>query len=341
MIEIANERFYGAKSDPIDSIEVVAREPVEDFEWQLLDVTHGGVTDTYQVLTDGERDVLATPGGARAYAKHFAGIGDAEPLGADQSNTTLVAGDELLKIYRRLEDGLNPEIELLSRIGDCPYVAAVTKTIERDGRTLAMRQERIVGGRDGFALATSGALSTDDAFALGAAVKVVHEALREEFGGGEASISEKLLLNLEGYGEAVRQFEPRIRELYKGLEGEVQRVHGDLHLGQTLKTPERWFVIDFEGEPARPLAERRAMDSPLRDVAGMVRSFGYARAIGGFDEAWERDRVAALLEGYRVSDSPLLRAYIVDKACYEVVYELNNRPDWVSIPLNAVELMLP
>ncbi len=338
-MKLENERFYGAKSEPIDNIDIVARERVGDFEWQLLDVTHGAVTDTYQVLTDGERDVLATPEGARAYAKHFFDIEDAHPLGAEQSNTTLVVGDELLKVFRRLEDGVNPDVELLSRIGDCPHVAAVTGTVTRDGRTLAMRQERIQGGEDGFDLATADNLDTADARELGKAIKVVHEALRGEFGFGEASISEKLLRNLEGYGGAVREYAPAIRELYEGLEGEVQRVHGDLHLGQTLRA-ERWYLVDFEGEPARPLEERRAPDNVLRDVAGMVRSFGYARAIGGFDEAWERERVDALLDGYGTEWTPLLRAYVVDKACYEVVYERNNRPDWVEIPLNAVKSMV-
>lgn len=344
-MKLENERFYGAKSEPIDRIDVIARESVGDFEWQLLHVAHGGVTDTYQVLTDGERDVLATPEGARAYVRHFAGLAglddadDARPLGAEQSNTTLVVGDELVKVFRRLEDGVNPDVELLSRIGDCPHVAAVTGTVSRDGRTLAMRQERIVGGEDGFDLATAGRITAADAGELGKAINVVHEALRREFGWGEASISEKLLRNLEGYGAAVREYAPAIRELYEGLEGAVQRVHGDLHLGQTLRA-KRWYLVDFEGEPARPLEERRAPDNVLRDVAGMVRSFGYARAIGGFDEAWERERVDALLDGYGVSWTPLLRAYVVDKACYEVVYERNNRPDWVEIPLNAVKSMI-
>lgn len=340
-MRIEKERFYGAKSEPVDAVAVRAREAVGPFEWQLLDVTHGGATDTYQVLTDGEHDVLATSEGARAYARHFAGVEDARPLGAEQSNTTLVTGGELLKVYRRLESGLNPEIELLSRIGGCPHVAAVTGTITRGGRTLAMRQERIDGGVDGFDLATRGGVGTEEARELGAALKRVHEALAEAFGTATADAGEALLGHLDGYGEAVAQYAPRIRELYEGLgEVEVQRVHGDAHLGQTLRTPGRWYLVDFEGEPARPLEARRRPDSVMRDLAGMVRSFGYARAVGGFDAAWERERVEALLDGYGAHPSPLLDAYVVDKACYEVVYELGNRPGWVEIPLNAVRNLL-
>ncbi|WP_175934628.1 trehalose synthase [Corynebacterium sp. Marseille-P4321] len=340
-MRIEQERFYGAKSEPVDATEVVAREQVGEFEWQLLDVTHGDVTDTYQVLTDGSRDVLATDAGARAYARHFAGLDDARPLGAEQSNTTLVVEGELLKVYRRLEGGLNPEIELLSRIGDCPHVAAVTGTIERGGRTVAMLQERIDGGVDGFDLATAGEVDADDARELGAALRRVHAALKDAFGTERVDVAKQLLRNLASYGEAVGDYAARVRELYEGLgEVEVQRVHGDAHLGQTLRTADRWYLVDFEGEPARPLRERRRPDHVLRDVAGMVRSFGYARAVGGFDEEWERERVEALLDGYGAEHSALLRAYVVDKACYEVVYERNNRPEWVEIPLNAVKTLL-
>jgi maltokinase len=134
-----------------------------------------------------------------------------------------------------------------------------------------------------------------------------------------------------------------------GAELDLQRVHGDFHLGQTLRTPSGWKIIDFEGEPAKTLAERLAPDSVWRDIAGMLRSFEYAGASvppstddGGPDAAqWVADCRSAFLAGYAggelsPADAATLRAYELDKAIYEVVYEVRNRPDWVHIPLGAV-----
>jgi maltokinase len=123
----------------------------------------------------------------------------------------------------------------------------------------------------------------------------------------------------------------------------TQRVHGDFHLGQTLHTPTGWKIIDFEGEPVKSLAERAEPDSVWRDIAGMLRSFDYAAAsVPGPDaQAWADACRAAFLDGYAGgglsgADEALLRAYVADKAVYEVVYEVRNRPDWVNIPLAAV-----
>jgi maltokinase len=124
---------------------------------------------------------------------------------------------------------------------------------------------------------------------------------------------------------------------------DTQRVHGDFHLGQTLHTPAGWKIIDFEGEPAKTMAERRAPDSVWRDIAGMLRSFDYAAASvpGPRSAAWAAECRAAFLRGYAGgeldgADAGILRAYEADKAIYEVVYETRNRPDWVDIPLRAV-----
>jgi maltokinase len=124
---------------------------------------------------------------------------------------------------------------------------------------------------------------------------------------------------------------------------DTQRVHGDFHLGQTLRTPSGWKIIDFEGEPAKTMAERRAPDSVWRDVAGMLRSFDYAAASvpGPHSQTWAADCRAAFLRGYAddelgAAEANLLRAYEADKAIYEVVYETRNRPAWVGIPLRAV-----
>ena len=148
--------------------------------------------------------------------------------------------------------------------------------------------------------------------------------------------------------------------------GRALRIHGDLHLGQFLLADAGWFVLDFEGEPVRPVAERQAASSPLRDVAGMVRSFQYAARTGlaergrdvdpelvGMADAWEARAVEAYLAGYRHVDgvdellpasgadfTRLLRAFELDKAVYEVIYELAHRPEWVDIPASAVRRTL-
>ena len=119
-----------------------------------------------------------------------------------------------------------------------------------------------------------------------------------------------------------------------------ERVHGDLHLGQVLRTPDTYILIDFEGEPDRPLAERRRPDSPLRDVAGILRSLDYAAHVAGAGPEWAEAAGDAFLEGYGVERSPLLDAYVLDKALYEVVYEARNRPTWLPIPVRAVTRLL-
>ena len=352
MIDITNERFFGSKAEKVVSGGVDRQQALGPYTWQLLNLDLGGRTETYQVLADGERDVLATDAGAQAYVDHVGELGEvhgqltggqARPMGAEQSNTNLVVGDTIVKVFRKLEDGLNPDVELLSRI-DSPHVAKVTGYVTCEGRTLAMQQER-VGGTDGFELATAGGVDADDARALGGAIAAVHAQLAQHFGTetrpGEA-IRAQLDGNLDAYltrAEPLREFEAALRELYSSIAAQavtVQRVHGDLHLGQTLYDAPLWRLIDFEGEPARPLAQRRRMDVALRDVAGMVRSFGYARAVGSLDAQWEQAAADALLAGYGELDQTLLAAYVADKAAYEVVYEANNRPDWIDIPLDAL-----
>jgi maltose alpha-D-glucosyltransferase / alpha-amylase len=142
------------------------------------------------------------------------------------------------------------------------------------------------------------------------------------------------------------------------------RIHGDYHLGQVLYTGKDFVIVDFEGEPSRSLSERRFKRSPLRDVAGMVRSFEYAATYGlrygprraedvptllPWARIWSRWASAAFVRGYlqTMGDhtffprdpselSPMLDFYMLDKTIYELRYELNNRPDWVGIPLEAI-----
>ena len=126
--------------------------------------------------------------------------------------------------------------------------------------------------------------------------------------------------------------------------------HGYYHLGLVLRTDHDWMIIDFEGEPARPLAERRALNSPARDVAGMLRSFAYAAATAASHDDADRERAAqweamtraAFLRGYGDASAPaLVELFELEKLFYELAYELNNRPTWAWIPLLGIEKMLP
>ena len=141
------------------------------------------------------------------------------------------------------------------------------------------------------------------------------------------------------------------RALHPG--GQRIRHHGDYHLGQVLHTADGgWRIIDFEGEPARPLAERRAKHHPLRDVAGMLRSFAYAAAVATADApgpqraSWERAMRTAFLTGYdpalttESDQAGLLALFEAEKLFYELAYELGSRPDWVWIPLAGITDLL-
>lgn len=355
---ISTERFYGAKSQAISNIDVVSERVLGENTLVIARVNES----LYQLLVDAEgRDVLAD---------HVAEVqesfgtwesttafppGPYQPLKGEQSNTSLVAGEVMVKYFRKLEPGLNPDVELLSRIPDCPHVAPVRgfSTVELGGEdyTLVMAQE-FIPGKDGwkYALSTTSGSFAADAGLLGEATSSVHAALAEAFGVSQvpaATVAEGLVARLDNLIQQAPELE-RYRQaataVYRGLEGtvELQRIHGDLHLGQTLRTPDRYILIDFEGEPARPLAERRLPDSPLRDIAGMLRSLDYAAHFDGEHRAWGEEAQDAYLVGYgdRISDLGLLQAYILDKALYEVAYEINNRPDWVHIPLGAVERVL-
>jgi len=210
---------------------------------------------------------------------------------------------------------------------------------------------------------------------LGEALREVHAVLAEHFPterrGPEAAtaladaMSARLdaaldvVPDLAPYADALRATYDRVRAL-PGLT--VQQVHGDLHLGQTLRTSLGWKIVDFEGEPAKPLAERLLPDSPWRDVAGMLRSFDYAPRVversfaqddaeGAPQRAYRADEWAhrnanhflVAYAGGEVSDEQrvLLDAYVADKVVYETVYETRNRPAWVDIPLAAVARMDP
>ncbi|WP_188542994.1 maltokinase N-terminal cap-like domain-containing protein [Rhodococcoides trifolii] len=308
-------------------------------------------------------------------------------LGAEQSNTSVILGNTLLlKIFRRVNLGINPDVELHRALGEanCEFVASLRGWMEADvdgtETTLAMAQDFAAGSSEGWTTALESVKAALDAhdvtvsdFAsesdeLGAAVAAVHADLASSLGKSDdsspAGTVAAILNRVEEASAVVPQlvsFLPRIRALIERAKSadtfSVQRIHGDLHLGQVLRTQPRWLLIDFEGEPAKSFDERRIPDSPLRDVAGMLRSFDYAARnllVDSSDAAreevareWVNRNVAAFCDGYsRVAGvdprdaADLLRAYELDKAVYEAVYEARNRPTWLSIPMHAIERLV-
>jgi len=168
--------------------------------------------------------------------------------------------------------------------------------------------------------------------------------------------NDERLAPIAGRGEEVRE---QLRLLtHAGSAGKAIRTHGDYHLGQTLWSDGDWVILDFEGEPARSLTERRRKRSPLRDVAGMLRSFEYVASAVELlrgqraPEGWEERARARFLEGYLATVDPvllpsghvaierMLAVYELEKAVYELQYELNNRPDWVAIPVAGIQRLI-
>lgn len=244
--------------------------------------------------------------------------------------------------------------------------------------------ELVPQARDGFELACDfareGQPFANPARELGTQVAQMHSALRRAFASEVHDADPAWLLDAmhrrvrsaAGASTAVRARVDQIEAFLEHMRGvaeeavrqgrplpPVQRIHGDLHLGQALYSPQKgWRILDFEGEPLRPLAERTRPDLGERDVAGMLRSFDYASAVGGATSSeWARSARRAFLEGYTgylsvpgalgfgrppsLADRVLIRdAFELDKALYEVVYEERNRPSWISIPLDAVDRVL-
>ncbi len=283
--------------------------------------------------------------------------------GGDQSNTTICLGDDrLFKLFRKLEAGRNLDVEVLAGLNGSGVTPALFGTLVGDlpGRgqaDLGMFVERVQGVRDGWEWACEACAEGRDiateASELGRALARVHTRLAETFGISAISgstVAASMLGRLEAALAqvpelaAVRSSAERTFEDLDGAELAAQRVHGDFHLGQVLYAPDGWTIIDFEGEPLKPLAERRQPDSVWRDVAGMLRSFDYVRGAHSDPTstqalAWCRSARRAFLDGYCSSAAPepsVLHAYELDKAIYEVVYETRNRPKWVHIPLGAV-----
>ena len=371
---------------------------------------------------------------------------------AEQSNTSILYGhDFILKLFRRLQPGENPDVEIgrfLTEVAHfrhiAPFLGEITMTTASgEAATTAMLQKLVANEGDGwdwflkeiatFLNSVAGRTAPREtgntppvdlrafaASALGAAALLgrrtaeMHLALgtptqdpafsaeplsaasvQQDANRLEAQLTEVLEilkmrfsslddLNAEAVAQLLamrRELFARTRELARiEAAGQAIRIHGDYHLGQTLRTPIKtnehkdkltgdFVILDFEGEPARPLPERRKKQSPLKDVAGMMRSFSYV-AYSGLDRflganpqtsvasseqlkqwtlAWEHSVTREFLSAYRkaiaakpdllpsVEESqPLLNAYLLAKALYEVMYELNNRPTWLRIPVAGI-----
>ncbi|WP_026545329.1 1,4-alpha-glucan branching protein GlgB [Arthrobacter sp. 35/47] len=313
-------------------------------------------------------------------------------LGGEQSNTSVVISSGktpmILKFFRVLAAGESPDVQVSAKLTDAgsmdvPQTFGWVMGSWQDARAggewitghLSVLREFLTGSKDAWKQALTaleaGKPFTAESGELGRVVARVHTQLGQAFGSRPATeaeaaeFRESLASRIEWAwreaGSAVGPFDAEIQSVAREVHGleklpELQRIHADLHLGQILATREgAWLVLDFEGEPLRPAAERSVPDVPVRDVVGLVRSLEYAAGVGVHEgsvtpsvaEEWASEAVEAFLEGY--SDeagtavdraSVLFRALWLDKALYEVVYELRNRPDWVDVPVSAVRRML-
>ncbi|MDX6229330.1 MAG: maltokinase [Frankiales bacterium] len=310
----------------------------------------------------------------------------------EQSNSSVVFGDDyILKLFRKVHSGINPDLELCRTLAAAgsQHVARplgwITGRLAGQSTTLGLMQEFLQFGTEGWALALNsvrdlyaeGDLHADEvggdfageAERLGQATAEVHQdlarllptrtVLSAELGELGATMHARLdaacevAPELATYADAIAAVFDRLGE--DAGSTTMQRIHGDLHLGQVMRTDFGWVLLDFEGEPAKPLEERRELSSPMRDVAGMLRSFDYAarhllaeqpadKQLEYRATEWTARNRDAFCEGYVKGggtdpgeEAALLRAYELDKAVYEVVYESRNRPTWVNIPLSTIE----
>lgn len=400
--ELRRARWFRAKQRPIAAVSEIDRAPLGDGALAVLEVVfadngspdHYLVTEGPDVWSSLVRAIAAgavLPAARGAFvatvtdAARFDGSFEARPLAVEQSNTSVVIGERLiLKLYRLLEAGDNPDIEISAFLTDAGFAdtpALAGSMIYRapQGWTAAaaMLQEFVPSTGDAWgamldALATQPAAGIEMARSIGRVTAAMHAALASwpddpafpsrpatvgETAAWRASAERQLAQAVTALsGEAhdvLVDLAPGLRARFADTfgaatgEASVTRIHGDYHLGQLLATSRGFMVIDFEGEPARPLAERRAPASPRRDLAGMLRSLDYAARSAqrgahadGFDAlGWLAQARSAFDGAAGGAIGPLTEAFELEKACYEIRYEANNRPDWLWLPLEAVERM--
>ena len=429
---VTRQRWYGAKSRTVSHAELLDTVTIRQADPQLMLALaeirfDTGAHELYQLLLSGggegvPADVLAEDAGiAREIVSamrtgltlqgsegvvEFSPADDFSPLGrelgearlvsSEQSNSSVVFDDTLiLKIFRRLEPGINPELETLRFLTEQGFrnIPALGGWYSYSGgpltATLGLLQEYVAGAIGGWELALGEIASSPESFLdrlgrLGEVTAHMHTALGadqndpafapeepsvESLGLLTATVDEEIarvflslpedderLAPIAGRGEEVRE---QLRLLtHAGSSGRIIRTHGDYHLGQTLWKGNDWILLDFEGEPARTLVERRRKRSPLRDVAGMLRSFAYAataaelRRNADVAEDWEQRARERFLESYlETVDATLLppgdaavdrmlAVFELEKAVYELRYELDNRPDWLAVPVAAIRRLL-
>jgi maltokinase len=426
---IRSRRWFASKTREVTQANVLDRASLHEGEpelnVELVEVVFDtGTHETYQLLTSGkDLDALADPRHVRELVhmiragvtlpagegvlefralEGFASLGteltSARLITSEQSNTSIVFDEELiLKVFRRLEPGVNPELELLRFLTEHGFanIAQLAGWYAYVGRpldaTLGVLQQYVGDALDGWELALDELESAPERFLtrlkrLGEVTGSMHAVLgsvtndptfspedpsTESLALLTATVDEEIsrifvelpedveaLDPIRGRGEEVRESLALLS--HAGSFGKTIRAHGDLHLGQTLWAQDRgdWVIIDFEGEPARSLAERRRKRSPLRDVAGMLRSFAYAVSAveilrgATAPEGWETRAREEFLNGYmQTVDQSLLPAgdaafnrlltvFELEKAVYELRYELNNRPEWIHIPVAGILRML-
>jgi len=401
---VTKQRWFASKAREVAAVNVLERTTLSEdpaLELQLVEARfQAGTHELYQLLAgegEGAVRVLARLLGEEAtidgvtFHGGLEPTGDVRAMGAEQSNSSVVFGEQqVLKVFRRVEPGINPELEMLRFLSLRGFgaVAALTGWYEISGElmqaTLGIMQEFVPDARDGWELALEdpvGVLARIPE--LGAATGEMHSVLAsdptdpafspeapsvEALSLLTATIDEQIeqvfldlpdvpgLAPIAGRGEEVRD---RLQLMsHVGVGGRLIRHHGDFHLGQTMLRDDGWTILDFEGEPARSLLERRRKRSPLRDVAGMLRSFAYAasasellrgvpapdgweeRARQGFLDAYLETVDASLLPAGRPATDKLLAIFELEKAVYELRYELNNRPEWVPIPVAGIARLL-
>jgi maltokinase len=374
---LADRRWFGGDERDLHSaiVEVSRELPTTPPITQLL-VRVG--EERYQLLVDGDGKDATDDGTCATGLLGLVMPGETpesvRPLGVEQTNTSLVFDERLLlKIFRRVGDAPNRDAEVPAALGAVGFenVAEVLARWHEDGRDFAIVQPFLAGATDGWSLALTSLRQLFDegtepgdaggdfgpeAARLGEVTARLHAALAAAFGtepADAAAMADELADGLRA-DRLMTVRDP----------GRLIAVHGDYHLGQVLRTDTAWFVVDFEGEPARREDERWKFHSPLKDVAGLLRSFDYAAAAAAreedrngdiaalarhweqrnrtafLDSYWENLAGAALLPTDPADRDVVLDAFELDKALYEVRYETAHRPSWVDIPKAAVERLL-
>jgi maltokinase len=406
---MTRQRWFASKAREVASVNMLVRVALSEkpaLELALVEARfQAGTHELYQLLPgeEGAVSVVADMLGSEAQVDGVAfhgGLtpsGAVRPMGAEQSNSSIVFGEEqVLKVFRRIEPGVNPELEMLRFLSARGFenIASLTGWYEYSGEllqtTLGILQQFVGEARDGWEFALDDPIGLASHIGeLGAATGRMHTVLASDstdpaFAPEEPSAEalslltatideqiERAFLDLPGDNPALEPILGRGEEVrdrlqlmsHVGVGGRLIRHHGDYHLGQTLLASAggaepRWIILDFEGEPARSLRDRRRKRSPLRDVAGMLRSFAYAASASELlrgapaPEGWEQQARTRFLDAYfaevepsllpagKAATAKLLAIFELEKAVYELHYELNNRPDWVPIPVAGIARLL-